>query len=51
MMKEFVEMVYLFFQKVEMVMCLNNAIINNFKIEKKCEEKVPICLLPFLHGR
>lgn len=33
-----------FFQKVEMVMWLDNAIINNFKIQKNVKEKVPFYL-------
>jgi hypothetical protein len=45
-MKEFVEMVYLFFQKVEMAMCLNNAIINNFKIKKNVKKRCPFA--PYL---
>ncbi len=40
-------MVYLFFQKVEMVMCLNNAIINTFKIEKNVKKRCPFAFYLF----
>jgi hypothetical protein len=47
MMNEFVEMVYLFFQKVEMATCLNNAIINNFTIQKNVKKRCPITFYLF----
>ncbi len=47
MMKEIVEMLYLLFQKVEMVMCMNNAIINNFKIQKNVKKRCPFTFYLF----
>ncbi len=47
MMKEFVEMVYLFFQKVETATCLINAIFNNFKILKNVKKRFPLAFYLF----
>ncbi len=46
-MKEFVEMGYLFFQKFEMTMCLNNTFINNFKIKKNVKKRCPFAFYLF----